>query len=174
MNNLVVIDPGHGGADPGTSFGGVTEKRANLETALTIKHLLVQAGYLTKLTRIDDTRPSYEQRVRPVPGTLCYVSVHYNMPKSYGLVYYETEDFASLQLAEHLAREAGLSRIWASDRSNHAGLYIDRVDPPAVMYEVAAIDQYPTDGEEAREFRLQVAWAVVRAILRWEWEKIKQ
>lgn len=174
MNNVIVIDAGHGGEDPGTSFESVTEKRAALETALTIKFLLSQAGYRTYLTRSEDIRPTYSHRVKPIPGTLCYVSVHYNMPKSYGLVYYETEDFASLQLAIHLAREAGLSRLWASNKSNHAGLYIDNVDPPAVMYEVAAIDQYPVDGEEAKEFRLHAAWAVVRAILRWEWEKIRE
>lgn len=174
MNNLVIIDPGHGGKDPGTYFEDTLEKTVNLETALTVKWLLAQAGYSTRMTRIDDgPEPSLRERVKHVPGTLCYISIHYNMPKSYGLVYYETNDDQSLGLAKHLSREAGLSRIWASERSRFGGLYIDRIDSPAVIYEVAAIDEYPIEEEEARNYRIQVAWTVVRAILLWNWERLK-
>lgn len=51
----IVLDPGHGGEDPGmVGIGGVEEKGINLQVALALKTLLEEQGYSVVLTRNDD------------------------------------------------------------------------------------------------------------------------
>ena len=54
----VVIDPGHGGEDPGSSYASHTEAELNLEIALKLKKKLDSIGLKSILTRVDDTYPS--------------------------------------------------------------------------------------------------------------------
>ena len=54
----VVIDPGHGGEDPGSSYASHTEAELNLEIALKLKKKLDSIGLKSILTRADDTFPS--------------------------------------------------------------------------------------------------------------------
>lgn len=52
----VVIDPGHGGSDPGmVGINQALEKDINLEVSLKIYDLLIEAGYQVLLTREEDT-----------------------------------------------------------------------------------------------------------------------
>lgn len=53
---IIVIDPGHGGKDPGcTGRGGTTEKTVVLSVAKKLKNKLDADGYKTYLTRTNDT-----------------------------------------------------------------------------------------------------------------------
>ena len=55
IKKLIVIDPGHGGRDPGAiGVTGLEEKRVNLEIAVQLERNLRQAGYNTCLTRKSD------------------------------------------------------------------------------------------------------------------------
>lgn len=154
MKPLIVIDPGHGGEDPGAVCDGMTEKQAALETALTLKWLLVSAGYEVDLTRIADRRPEYSWRTGEREGQVCLISVHYNSAGTYGLVYRQKHRTLSGCLAEVLARQAGLHRVWSTEQSRFNRLYIDDCPAPSILYEVAAIDDYPQDEEEARAYRI--------------------
>lgn len=51
----VVLDPGHGGTDPGAVTEGLYEKEVTLETALAVKERLEAAGVNVILTRDSDT-----------------------------------------------------------------------------------------------------------------------
>lgn len=51
---VVVLDPGHGGIDPGASALGIVEKRLNLDIALRTRKLLENAGYTVIMTRSTD------------------------------------------------------------------------------------------------------------------------
>jgi N-acetylmuramoyl-L-alanine amidase len=53
---IIVLDPGHGGDDPGTENRalGLTEKVLTLDVALRLKKLLEAAGYKVVLTRTGD------------------------------------------------------------------------------------------------------------------------
>lgn len=53
-NGVIIIDPGHGGIDGGTSKGGVVEKDVNLDISLKLKKHLEQKGYTVILTREKD------------------------------------------------------------------------------------------------------------------------
>lgn len=62
---VVVIDPGHGGIDPGTvAPTGITEKAVTLAVALQVRNILLQSRrYDVRLTRQSDTFVSLDQRV---------------------------------------------------------------------------------------------------------------
>lgn len=60
---LVVIDPGHGGHDPGAIGYGINEKDITLKVALKLDEALKKEGIETILTRSDDVYLSLEQRV---------------------------------------------------------------------------------------------------------------
>ena len=51
---VIVIDPGHGGEDPGAVVNGFKEKDVNLQIALKVKSLLETAGAITIYTRDGD------------------------------------------------------------------------------------------------------------------------
>ncbi len=85
---LIVIDPGHGGEDPGTEnrMFGLREKVLTLDVALRAKKLLEAAGFKVLLTRSTDTalspnktldlalRPDFARRARAD----LFVSIHFN------------------------------------------------------------------------------------------------
>jgi N-acetylmuramoyl-L-alanine amidase len=76
---LVVIDPGHGGQDPGTrSVRGDKEKMINLDVSLAIAERLAQSGVDVRLTRENDTFIELNDRSaianRSKAG--CFVSIH--------------------------------------------------------------------------------------------------
>lgn len=55
-NKIIVIDPGHGGVDPGAvGKSGTLESKINLEISLKLKSLLEQSGAIVIMTRVDDS-----------------------------------------------------------------------------------------------------------------------
>lgn len=78
----VVIDPGHGGDDPGTQarYGNLDEKQIALEVALAVGAQLRSQGVTVLFTRTTDVRPSLEERSelanRENPDL--FVSIHVN------------------------------------------------------------------------------------------------
>jgi N-acetylmuramoyl-L-alanine amidase len=76
---LVVIDAGHGGHDPGASYGGFKEKRLALQLALALRdRLLAQGGIRVALTRSDDTFLALEERedIARRLGADLFLSIH--------------------------------------------------------------------------------------------------
>jgi N-acetylmuramoyl-L-alanine amidase len=77
---LVVLDPGHGGKDPGAiGFSGTYEKQISLATAFELKRLLESSGrYRVSLTRNRDVFIRLEDRVAiaHAAGAGLFVSMH--------------------------------------------------------------------------------------------------
>ncbi|HEY0183572.1 MAG TPA: N-acetylmuramoyl-L-alanine amidase [Rhodopila sp.] len=77
---LVMLDPGHGGKDPGAvGFSGTYEKHVSLATALELKHQLEAAGrYRVELTRTSDVFIPLDDRVDRAQrrGAALFVSMH--------------------------------------------------------------------------------------------------
>lgn len=83
QGKLIVLDPGHGGSDPGTigTTYGLVEQELNLQTALYVKDYLVSRGARVEMTRSgSDQRPSLASRAQLAPslGADAFVSIHYN------------------------------------------------------------------------------------------------
>ncbi len=53
-NKVVVIDPGHGGIDGGTSKDGVVEKEITLAISIKLRTILEERGYTVVMTREED------------------------------------------------------------------------------------------------------------------------
>jgi N-acetylmuramoyl-L-alanine amidase len=118
----VVLDPGHGGKDPGAiGFGGVTEKDIVLNVAKKLaRKLKKEMGIEVVLTRKDDTFVPLEDRtaIANAEEADLFISLHMNASPNgdaRGLeTYYldNTNDEGSIRLA---ARENGTSRKHVSD-----------------------------------------------------------
>ena len=76
----VVIDPGHGGIDPGSTAFGLIEKELTLDLAVRLEKILQGAGLETDLTRRKDTYVELVDRAELAnrkPKTI-FVSLHFN------------------------------------------------------------------------------------------------
>lgn len=77
---VVVLDPGHGGSNPGTKGAGLHEKQLTLAIANQVATRLRTAGITVTLTRTDDRTLTLRQRVAiadQLPADL-FVSIHAN------------------------------------------------------------------------------------------------
>lgn len=84
INKLIVIDPGHGGSDPGAVVGNVKEKDLNLDIALKLKNLLELNGAKVVMTREDDTFVNLYARAgiaNEINADL-FISIHHNSATS--------------------------------------------------------------------------------------------
>jgi len=111
----VVLDPGHGGADPGAiGVGGVREKNVTLELARRLAPRLRQRGFQVVLTRSGDRTLSLEERTAIAAGSGgdLFVSLHANAAPRRGVRGVETyyldtsNERQSLRVA---ARENGMA-----------------------------------------------------------------
>lgn len=80
QNRIIILDPGHGGKDPGTVKGSVSEKSITLKVSTQVKQLLESAGAKVYMTRTGDTYPSLQDRVDFTQANYgeIFVSVHVN------------------------------------------------------------------------------------------------
>lgn len=97
----VVLDPGHGGIDPGASGNGVTEAELMLVLAQEVRDALLRSGdFNVILTRNEDTFVSLERRVQiaRANGADLFVSFHADAlasGKANGAAVYTLSDAAS-------------------------------------------------------------------------------
>ncbi|MDD4494152.1 MAG: N-acetylmuramoyl-L-alanine amidase [Eubacteriales bacterium] len=77
---LVVIDPGHGGADPGAERGSTYEKNLNLDICLRLNKLLEEKGIKTYMIREDDRYVGVAERafIANKLNASLFLSVHNN------------------------------------------------------------------------------------------------
>lgn len=133
----VVIDPGHGGRDPGTgSDSGISEKNINLAFAKTLQNLLeVDPNYEVFLTRESDTSVKLSKRVqfaRRKEADL-FISIHadWNNNKwAKGATAYTLSEEASVEALDDIATKredvgkvAGVDL--AAEREDVARLLVD-------------------------------------------------
>ncbi|MFC4672017.1 N-acetylmuramoyl-L-alanine amidase [Seohaeicola nanhaiensis] len=124
----VVIDPGHGGIDPGAEAAGIDEKTLMLNFARELREVLVRSGgFDVVLTRDDDYFVSLERRIAIAheAGADVFLSLHADS-LSEGLAHGatvhvlsgEASDVASEKLAERHDRDdllAGVDLSGADD-----------------------------------------------------------
>jgi len=80
QDNLVVIDPGHGGKDTGARGSQVDEKELNLQVALMVGDILKENGVDVEYTRDGDSTVDLEKRSE-IANDLnagLFVSIHHN------------------------------------------------------------------------------------------------
>ena len=78
--DTVIIDPGHGGSDPGSVNRYGKEKDFNLRLAKILMKDLERKGFRVRMTRSSDVYPTLGQRVQfanRIPNAI-FVSIHFN------------------------------------------------------------------------------------------------
>ena len=79
--NKIILDPGHGGRDPGAvSPDGITEKEIVLKIAKELKKILKKKGFTVIMTREDDSFVRLRDRSRMAnnTGAHLFISIHCN------------------------------------------------------------------------------------------------
>ncbi|MGQ9870779.1 N-acetylmuramoyl-L-alanine amidase [Leptodesmis sp.] len=172
---VVVIDPGHGGPDPGAvGIGGLRETDIVLDISQQVTSLLEQQDITVVLTRNGEYDLGLEPRVQMAEraNATIFVSIHANaMPANRSDIngvetyYYNT----GKQLAQ-VIHQTILEDTGARDRRvRQARFYvIRRTSMPAVLLEVGFV----TGVEDAAQlrtptYRSRMAAAIARGILRY-------
>ena len=126
---VIVIDPGHGGIDPGSTSGRVYEKHITLAAAKVIKkHLEKRGRYKVFLTRRKDRFVRLRKRIAIAKnyGAQLFISIHADAIKNKrirGLSVYTLSERASDKEAAELARMENKSDIIAgADLSDNSAV----------------------------------------------------
>lgn len=170
---IIVIDPGHGGCDPGAvnRQTGQKEKDITLDVALRLQEILTQRGWQVVLTRTTDTDVSWanspddaELGARTAVANNCnavaFISLHCNASVSSSsngcsLHWYKSQDKVLASYLEEMLGEIGV-QVKGLHRDRFYVLRHTRM--PSVLVEMAFISN-PRDSSLLRssEFRQRVA-----------------
>ena len=107
----IVVDPGHGGKDPGAMRNRMKEKDWNLAVGKELARLLQKGGFEVKLTRDNDTFIALSERSRIANNFKAdlFVSVHTNASKNRNAngfqVYFRSEKATDKEAADTAAFE---------------------------------------------------------------------
>ncbi|HID08165.1 MAG TPA: N-acetylmuramoyl-L-alanine amidase, partial [Armatimonadetes bacterium] len=170
---VIVIDPGHGGRDPGARSPvgmfkeRLIEKDLTLDIALRLNRMLMYAGAKPMLTRTTDCYVSLQDRVAfaNAVNARAFVSIHLNAwPKPGGNwgteVYYYTPQSRPLAEAVHKYLIMLLQRKDNGIRRRRFYV-VRRTSIPSVLVEACYIN-HPEDGRllQDDEFREKIAKAI--------------
>ena len=144
---LVILDPGHGGTDPGAVFEGIYESNINLDITLRAEAILKQKGIDVSLTRRADAFVGLDERCNLANNMAAslFVSIHQNsMPdpltKGTMLMYYASsfngKAYAQMML-DMLAPAVGLGNLGL--KSSSGLVVLRKTKMPAILAEVACM-----------------------------------
>lgn len=176
---LIVIDPGHGGSDPGAVHGGQSEKNLTLDMAKRLRDVLVARGWQVIMTRdsdVDVYKPydsahvelQARDDVANKPGARLFVSIHVNSyvnsgPRGTTTYYSKRED---VPLAQDVQHELASSLGTVDDGTVKSQLYVTlHAKMPAILVETAFISN-PGDFAmlTSPAWRQKVAEAIAQGI----------
>jgi N-acetylmuramoyl-L-alanine amidase len=170
---VVVIDPGHGGRDPGAiGIGGLREKDINTTISNRVQQRLQEAGLTVLMTRNSDYWVGLDPRAEFAnrAGADVFVSIHANAismdrPEVNGL---ETYYYSTGQRLAQSIHNSVLRHTDMGDRGvRRARFYVLRhTDMPAVLVETGFV----TGATDANRFRNptavnQIADGIARGVL---------
>jgi N-acetylmuramoyl-L-alanine amidase len=171
----VIIDPGHGGTDPGAiGVGGLREKDVVASISYEVASILEQSGVRVILTRSDDRFIDLDPRVQIAERADAdlFVSIHANSislerPDVNGL---ETYYYQSGNRLAQVIHQSILQMLQMPDRGvRQARFYVIRnTSMPAVLVETGFV----TGAQDARNFndpnwRHQMSQAIASGILQY-------
>jgi N-acetylmuramoyl-L-alanine amidase len=175
----VMVDPGHGGEDPGAlgaaGAGGPNEATVNLALSHMLRYRLEQLGAEVVMTQQDNSRITIQERyllaqqLRPD----LYISVHHNSLAEWrnaNEVFYTTGYYfypQSAQLAKTAVAEVGRRTGRNTVEASYAAYYVTRMtSAPSILYETGFVSN-PLEQQQCcdRYTILQTACALADAIV---------
>ena len=172
----VVIDPGHGGPDPGAiGIGGIRETDVVLEVSKTVEKLLIEKGVKVRLTRYNEVDLDLPPRVSLANRTEAdaFVSIHANASRGKrrdinGLETFYYSGWRGKLLAKRIQKQILKVSPGSPDRGvRHGRFYvIKNTRMPAVLVEIGFL----TGRIDARMLeksihRKRIAYAIAKGIL---------
>ncbi len=172
----VVIDPGHGGPDPGAiGIGGIRETDVVLEVSKIVKNLLSDKGVKVRLTRTNDVDLDLPPRVSIANNTDAdiFVSIHANASRGKrrdinGLETFYYRGWRGRLLAKRIQKQILRVSPGSPDRGVKQGRFyvIKNTRMPAVLVEIGFL----TGRLDARRLekithRKRLAYAITKGIL---------
>ena len=148
MSKTIIIDPGHGGFDPGAVYENRKEKDDNLRLALAVGQELQNAGYQIIYTRTDDRydSPYDKAQIANSAGGDLFLSFHRNFAETPDLyqgvqaLVYDKNPLA-LRVAKNVnenLEEIGFKNLGIESRKEL--VVLRRTSMPAVLLEVGFIN----------------------------------
>lgn len=183
---LVVIDPGHGGKDPGAQAirDGVkilNEKDINLDIAHRLNRMLQEAGVSTYMLREDDTHISLYGRpaLANDANAHLYISIHNNSSTSPNAKGVETFYYSKENESDYGIYSKDLAKMIQKEMVNTLGLFdrgakngsayvvLNKTKMPAIIIEGAFL----SNAEDLKimmtdEFREKYALATAKSIIK--------
>lgn len=197
-NGIIVIDPGHGGIDGGTTWGGLLEKDINLDVALKLRECLEDKGYTVVMTReLDVSLESLSEvgqsryirdlnaRVNIINSSNAqlFLSIHVNChiknPKAGGAIIFYNNNYTQNEiLAYSIQRKLNNMVVHGKNRTTHdprIGNYflLKNSNIPGIIIEMAFISN-----ESERklltqdEFKEQIAQSILEGVDKYFMDKI--
>lgn len=172
---LVILDPGHGGPDPGAiGIGGVREKDVVLDVSLQVAELLEREGVQVVLTRKDDRDVDLPPRVALAERLRAdlFLSIHANSvglerPEVNGI---ETFYFSSGQGLASAVQRSLIQNLGGPDRGvKQARFYVIRnTSMPSALTEIGFLTGRQ-DGPRLAQasYRTRVAEAIAQGVLQY-------
>ncbi|TKH22291.1 N-acetylmuramoyl-L-alanine amidase [Bacillus wiedmannii] len=173
LEKVIVIDPGHGGNDPG-SIGpnGTREKEITLKTAKNIQKKLKEKGMTVILTREDDKFVSLKNRVTIAQNKSAdlFLSIHYDgftTSDVNGVTTYYNKELKEWILAKMIHGHL-FKHIKSKDRGVKSGDYyvLRENEKPSLLLELGYITN-PEDEERmnSQQFQADVASGIVNGVI---------
>ncbi len=181
---LIIIDPGHGGSDPGAISVSMKmrEKDINLEVAREAKRLLESAGFRVSMTRTDDTSISIQDRAE-VANQLqadLFISIHSNSAPRADLKGVETLYFPSEKQPMDFRNNKFLAEIFQNEMVRVLGAESHRINAreklvvlretrmPAIITEIGFLSNVEEERLLATsEYKQRAAEGVLRSVIRY-------
>lgn len=170
---VIVIDPGHGGSDPGmvgTTYK-TAEKTINLSTANILKDRLQALGATVVMTRTkDDQKPELPRRVAisHEAGADAFISVHYNSSnkKNSGILSFFYSSSKDRPLAHAIERQLAGGIGLKSHGVAHGDYHVLRENrTPAVLLELGFLSNKKDEGiVRGADYQRRAADAIARGL----------
>ena len=178
----MVLDPGHGGRDPGTLANGVREADVNLAVCRAAEEWLLDQNFRVLMTRASDVYVARRDRARLANRELaeCFVSVHVNASiwsrgKAHGTQCYVFSKGGKTERLARLCTKLMFDQLGSAPWGGDDGVFLSKTlgvllltKPPAVLIEIG----FATNADESRNL-VDPAWqkrcgeALGEAVVRW-------
>ncbi|TCT13101.1 N-acetylmuramoyl-L-alanine amidase [Natranaerovirga pectinivora] len=184
--HIVVIDPGHGGRDPGkVGVNGALEKEINLAISLKIRTYLEQSDIEVILTRETDMglysesdsnkkRADLNKRARIIreSGADVVVSIHqnsFNQAQYQGAqVFYYSHSEEGKKLAEYIQNEIiryAKPKTERTPKANDSYFILEQTPCPAVIVECGFLSNWEeAERLNTEEYQDKLAWSISMGI----------
>ena len=170
-NNVIILDPGHGGADVGATRSNVFEKDLNLEVSKKVYDILTKAGYKVEMTRTTDVNPTLQERCdfSNERKALVFVSIHTNASVNEAPHGIETHFYhdKSVELS-NIVHKHLINETKALDRGTIKSMFyvINHTNVPSILVEMGYISNNNERAAlQTRERQDKTAKAIAEGII---------